>query len=81
MKIDHRTTRAIACCMYLILLSIVAAAVFYELTVDWGNISSVLLGLYLFSVYLLLGILMEKPENRIGCFQRRSTEAFTSSMP
>ncbi len=64
MQIDNLTTRA-AACMCLVLLTITTGIAFYELAVDWENISSLFLGLYLYSAYLLLGIIMDKPKSRL----------------
>lgn len=64
MQIDNLTAR-VAACMCLVLLSITTGIAFYELAVDWENISSLFLGLYLYSAYLLLGITMDKPRSRL----------------
>lgn len=64
MQIDNLTAR-VAACMCLALLSITTGIAFYELAVDWGNISSLFLGLYLYSAYLLSGIIMDKPRSRL----------------
>lgn len=64
MQIDNLTAR-VAACMCLVLLSITTGIAFYELAVDWENISSLFLGLYLYSAYVLIGIIMDKPKGRL----------------
>lgn len=63
MQIDSLTAR-VAACMCLALLSITTGIAFYELAVDWGNISGLFLGLYFYSAYVLTGIIMDKPKGR-----------------
>ena len=68
MQIDSLTARVVAC-MCLVLLSIAAGVTagvaFYEMVVDWEGISSLFLGFYLYSAYLLTGITMNKPKGRL----------------
>ena len=54
---------AISVCF--ILLSIIYSIGFYELTVDWEMVSSIIVGIYLYLAYLMLSIFLGKPKNQI----------------
>ena len=54
---------AISVCF--ILLSVIYGIGFYELTVDWEMVSSIIVGIYLYLAYLLLSIFFGKPKNQI----------------
>ncbi|WP_293008554.1 hypothetical protein [Nitrosomonas sp.] len=70
MKIDNLLVR-VAASMGFVLLGIIASIAFYELTVDWGSISGLFMGLYLYSAYLLFGIICNKPGNKIHRFNTK----------
>lgn len=70
MKIDNLLVR-VAASMGIVLLGIIASIAFYELTVDWGSISGLFMGLYLYSAYLLFGIICNKPGNKIHRFNTK----------
>ncbi len=70
MKIDNLLLR-VAASMGFVLLSIITSIAFYELTVDWGSISGLFMGLYLYSAYLLFGIICNKPGNKIHRFNTK----------
>ncbi|WP_374567871.1 hypothetical protein [Nitrosomonas sp.] len=67
--------RVIVCCMCLILISISVAVALYEWIVNWGIISSIFLGLYLYSIYRLCDIMADKPVNQPRHLCRRSPDA------
>lgn len=48
-----------------ILLSIIYSVGFYELTIDWEIISSIIVGIYLYLAYLMSSIFLGKPKNQI----------------
>lgn len=73
MKINNLLMR-VAASMCFVLLSIIAGVAFYELTVDWGSISGLFLGLYLYSAYLLLAIICNKPGNKIHHINTRFSQ-------
>lgn len=56
----------------LILLSAVYyGVVFYEVTIDWDSISGIILGAYLYLVYLIIGIFYGRTTNQMGYFRER----------
>jgi len=72
MKIDNLLVR-VAASMGFVLLSIITGIAFYELTVDWGSISGLFMGLYLYSAYLLFAIMCNKSGNKIHRFNIKSS--------
>ncbi|MBA3755948.1 MAG: hypothetical protein H0X02_06870 [Nitrosomonas sp.] len=51
--------------IFFILLSIIYSIGFYELTIDWEMVSSIIVGIYLYFAYLILSIFLGKPKNQI----------------
>ena len=60
---------AISVCF--ILLGIIYGIGFYELTIDWEMVSSLIIGIYLYLTYLMFSIFFGKPKNQIRYSQRR----------
>lgn len=75
---------AISVCF--ILFSIIYSVGFYELTVDWEMVSSIIIGIYLYLAYLLVSIFLGKPKNQICdsqtkmSQQERSRKAYSNSI-
>ena len=47
-----------------VILSIICGIVIYGVAIDWDSISRIILGIYLYQVYLLFRIIWGKPKNR-----------------
>lgn len=60
--------------IFFILLSIIYSIGFYELTIDWEIISSIIVGIYLYLAYLMLSIFLGKPKNRIRHSQTKMSQ-------
>lgn len=50
-------------CVCFILLSVIYSIVLSGASADWESISGITAGIYLYFVYLMLGLLLNKPKN------------------
>ncbi|WP_292993543.1 hypothetical protein [Nitrosomonas sp.] len=58
-----------------VILSIICGMVIYGVAIDWDSISRIIIGVYLYQVYLLLRIIWDKPKN-----QKQSSKGSASGM-
>ena len=59
----------------LILLSAVYYGVsFYEVIIDWDSISGIILGIYFYFAYLIIGVLYGKPTNQMRYLRERKLQ-------
>ena len=69
-----------------ILLGIIYGIEFYELTIDWEMVSSLIIGIYLYLTYLMFSIFFGKPKNQIRHSQTKmpqqgiSQKAYSNSV-
>ena len=77
MKVEIRMARVVICCVFLILISIALAVAFYVVIANWGNLSSIIAGVCLFSAFFFLRKIMNKNRNQTQYPQRRSTDDYT----